>query len=199
MHLFNIPLIIETVGVMGISLIIFAESGLFFGFFFPGDSLLFTAGLLASGGYGNIYLYLIFCFIAAVLGDNVGYFTGRKMGPLLFKKEDSFIFKKKYLNQTEEFFKKYGKKALIFARFIPIVRTFAPILAGAGKMNYKKFFIFNVIGGFLWTWLMLLAGYFLGTYIPSSEKYLSLIIIFIIIISFIAPAVEIIKSRHKGL
>ena len=197
MHVFNIPLIIETVGVIGVAGIIFAESGLFFGFFLPGDSLLFTAGLLASQGYGHIGMYLFLCFVAAVLGDNVGYATGRKMGHYLFAKQDSFFFKKAYLIQTEEFFSKYGKKSIIFARFMPVVRTFTPILAGAGKMDYKTFLTFNIIGGFLWTFVLLLLGYFLGNTVPGIEKHLGIILIFIVVLSFTPSVLEIIRYTYK--
>lgn len=195
MHLFDIPNLISSIGLIGVTGIVFAESGLFFGFFLPGDSLLFTAGLLASQGLINIIALLVLTFIAAVLGDNVGYATGKKIGDSLADKEDSWLFKKSYLEKTEAFYKKYGKKAIIFARFMPIVRTFAPILAGAGNMEYKTFFKYNLIGGFLWTWSILLLGYFLGSAFPNIEEYLTPIIIGIIVLSVLPSAIEIIKSR----
>ena len=198
MHLLDPYFIIQTVGIIGISVIIFAESGLFFGFFLPGDSLLFSAGLIASQGHLNLAYLLFLVFICAVIGDNVGYFTGHKLGGALFKKEDSWIFKKSHIEKTEAFFKKYGEKAVILARFMPIVRTFTPILAGAGKMEYRTFFLFNLIGGFVWTWGVILAGYFLGTLFPATEHYLTPIIILVIIISFLPAVFEIVKNKKRS-
>jgi len=195
MHLLDPKLIVETIGLFGTSFIVFAESGLFFGFFLPGDSLLFSAGLIASQGHMNILLLLFLAFISAVFGDNVGYFTGNRLGKRLFAKEDSWIFKKSYIEKTEAFFKKYGKKSVILARFIPIIRTFTPILAGAGKMEYRTFITFNIIGGFLWTWGIILSGFFLGSFFPATEKYLTPIIIVVIIISFIPAVFEIVKNN----
>jgi len=190
------PLIIaKTLGIFGIIAIIFAESGLFFGFFLPGDSLLFTAGLLASQGYLNIVVLLVLSFISAVLGDNVGYIFGKKIGPKLFSKKDSLFFKQSYLIKTREFYEKHGKKAIILARFIPVVRTFTPILAGVVNMEYKTFFTFNIIGGFIWTFSLILLGYFLGTAIPSVEEHLTPIILGIIFISFIPAITEFVKKK----
>jgi len=189
-------IIIETLGLLGVVLIIFAESGLFFGFFFPGDSLLFTAGFLASQNIISIWALLIFCFLAAVLGDNIGYSFGKKTGPLIFNKEESIFFHKKHIEKARIFYERYGKKTIILARFIPIIRTFAPIVAGAGNMNYRSFFIYNLFGGFVWTWGMLLLGFLLGNIIPNAEKYLTLIIFFIIFISFIPAILEFIKHRR---
>jgi membrane-associated protein len=188
-------IIIKTVGLLGVVLIIFAESGLFFGFFLPGDSLLFTAGLLASKGYMPIFALLVLCFIAAVLGDNFGYAFGRKTGPVLFNREDSRFFHKKHLEKAHSFYEKYGKRTIIFARFIPIVRTFAPIVAGAVNMEYKTFFRYNLIGGLIWTWGVLWLAYLLGNIIPHVETYLTPIIIFIIALSFIPPIYEFFKHK----
>lgn len=189
--------IIKTLGLLGVVAIVFAESGLFFGFFLPGDSLLFTAGFLASQGLISIYWLLILCFIAAVIGDNVGYLFGRKVGPMIFNKEDSLFFHKKHINRAQDFYNKYGKKTIFLARFIPIIRTFVPIVAGVAGMEYKTFFRFNIIGGFVWTWGMLGTGYILGNIIPNAEKYLSLIIIVIIIVSFIPAVYEFFKQKQK--
>src|ERR1035437_7803359 len=144
-------LIAHTLGLAGIFFIVFAESGLFFGFFFPGDSLLFTAGFLASQGLISPAWLFIGAFLAAVIGDSVGYAFGKKVGHKIFAKENSFFFNKKYINRSEKFYKKYGKKTIILARFMPIVRTFAPILAGVGNMPYRIFLSYNIIGGFLWS------------------------------------------------
>ncbi len=193
--LFDPTIIIKTLGLLGVVFIIFAESGLFFGFFLPGDSLLFTAGILSSQGIVSIWLLLILCSIAAIAGDNVGYAFGKKTGPLLFKKDDSFFFKKKHVETAKIFYEKNGKKTIILARFIPIVRTFAPIIAGVANMDYKTFFRYNLIGGFVWTWGIILAGYTLGKVIPNVDKYLLPIILLIIVISFIPAVVEFLKHK----
>ncbi len=195
-HDFLDPLtIIKTVGLLGVVLIIFAESGLFFGFFLPGDSLLFTAGFLASQDYISIWWLLILCFIAAVAGDSVGYAFGRRTGPMIFNREDSLFFHKKHVDRASAFYLKHGKKTIILARFLPIIRTFAPIIAGVGGMEYKTFIRYNLIGGFLWTWGMLGIGYVLGNVIPDVEKYLTPIILIIIAVSFIPAMVEFFKHR----
>jgi membrane-associated protein len=194
-NLLDSQFIISTVGLIGIIAIVFAESGLLIGFFLPGDSLLFTAGLLASQGHLDLMALLVFCFIAAVLGDNVGYYTGYKLGHKVFKHEDSFFFKKSYIEKTQAFYQKYGRKTIIMARFVPIVRTFAPIVAGTAHMDYKTFFRFNLIGGFLWTWLVLLLGYFLGSVFPDIQHYLTPIILIIIVLSIIPTIFEIWRAK----
>lgn len=187
--------IIQTLGVTGVLAVVFAESGLFFGFFLPGDSLLFTAGLLASQGFINIWILTIGGFVCAVLGDNVGYAFGRKIGPRIFIKEESLFFNRKHIERSKKFFEKHGKKALILARFMPIVRTFTPILAGVGRMEYKTFFLYNVIGGALWVFGMSFLGFFFGRLIPDPDKYLLPVVIIIILASFVPPAVDIMKER----
>src|SRR3989344_2430077 len=164
--------LITTFGLLGIFFMVFAESGLFFGFFFPGDSLLFSAGLLAAGGYFNIFYLYFGVFLSAVLGDSVGYCSGKKFGPRIFSRRDSIFFSQKNLEKTQNFYAKYGKKTIVLARFVPIVRTFAPILAGAGSMRYRDFIFYNILGGFIWTTAMVLGGYFLGSYIPHLDRYL---------------------------
>ena len=170
--------------------IVFAESGLFFGFFLPGDSLLFTAGVLASQGMMNIYVLAIGWVVAAVLGDSVGYWFGHKFGRKLFTKEDSFFFNKQHLVRAEKFYEKHGKKTIILARFVPAVRTFAPIVAGMANMHYDTFLSYNVIGGFFWAMGMTIGGYFLGSMIPPEkvDSYLLPIIITIVTLS-VLPAV----------
>ena len=189
--------LIKTVGYLGLFSIVFAESGLFFGFFLPGDSLLFTAGFLASQGFLNIWVTLILVFIAAVTGDSVGYLFGKKVGPALFKKEDSRFFKKEHLLKAEKFYEKNGAKTIILARFLPFVRTFAPIVAGVANMNYGKFIRYNIIGGFGWSFGLTLGGYFLGRVIPNADKYLLPIIALIIIVSVAPTAWHLIKERKK--
>jgi len=187
--------LIETLGLVGVVLIVFAESGLFFSFFLPGDSLLFTAGLFASLGYFNIFLLWIGCVFAAILGDNVGYAFGAKVGPKIFVREDSFFFNKKHIEKTKAFYEKYGKKTIIFARFVPIVRTFAPIFAGVGKMEYKTFFFYNVVGGFSWATFFVFLGFSLGKILPNPDKYVLPIIVVIIFISFLPLIREWLRAR----
>lgn len=177
--------IIKMVGYVGIFAVIFLESGVFFGFFLPGGSLLFTAGLLASQGVFNIYWLTLIVAVAAILGDNVGYWFGAKIGPKIFTREDSMFFKKKHLEKTKEFYEKYGSVAVTIGRFVPIIRTFAPILAGVAEMNYKKFITYNLLGAALWAVGMALLGFFLGASVPGIEKYITPIIILIVILSIL--------------
>lgn len=195
MHYLDPVLIIKTVGLIGIFAIVFAESGLFFGFFLPGDTLLFTAGLFSHAGFFNLETLIIGCVIAAILGDSVGYFTGSRMGPKIFNKENSFFFKKKYLLDAQEFYVKYGKKTIVLARFVPFVRTFAPIVAGVGKMSYKTFISYNIISGIIWPILMISLGYFVGGVFPQAEHYLILITIIIIVVSIVPIIFQILKNR----
>lgn len=204
--MFSIESILESVNMYGIWAvytalfgIIFAESGLFIGFFLPGDSLLFTTGFLAQKGvFGlNIYVLIIGYFLAAVLGDNVGYTFGKKVGKRLFSKKESLFFHKDNLLKAEQFYKKYGKKTIILARFVPIVRTFAPIVAGMGDMHYSTFFVYNIIGAVLWAIGLPLGGYFLGGLIPGSEKYLEVIILGIVFLSLTPTFYHIAKDKDS--
>lgn len=187
--------IIETLGYIGIFCIVLAESGIFIGFFLPGDSLLLTAGLLATQGVLSIWWLLIIVPIAAILGDSVGYSFGRYIGPRLFTKEDSFWFNKKHIQKSRDFYEKHGARAVVIARFIPIVRTFVPIIAGVGEMKYSKFLAYNIIGGFLWADVFLIAGYFLGRAIPNLEQYIVPIVAVVIIVSFLPVIWEWRKSK----
>lgn len=195
--MFDLDSLLKTVGYAGIFAIVFAESGLLVGFFLPGDSLLFTAGFLASQGFFNIYLLCALIFVAAVVGDNVGYHFGRKVGPRLFKKEDSLVFSKQNVERSQKFYEKHGGKTIILARFIPVVRTFAPVIAGVGKMEYKKFLFYNLVGGVIWGIGVTALGYILGNSIPDIDKYLIPVAIFIIFIS-IAPAIwHLLRDQEK--
>lgn len=188
--MFDITHIVQTAGYLGIFAIIFAESGLFFGLFLPGDSLLFTAGILASQGHLSITIVIVLCFLGAVLGDSFGYFFGKKVGPRIFTKEDSWIFNKKHILHAEKFYREHGSKTIIFARFIPIVRTFAPIVAGIGSMPYKTFLTYNIIGGVLWGVGLPALGYFLGNSVPNIDRYLIPGIVIIIFVSLIPPVIH---------
>jgi membrane-associated protein len=189
--------IITTLGYIGLFAIIFAESGLFFGFFFPGDSLLFTAGLLAATHVLNLTALLVLVPLAAILGDSAGYAFGKWIGPKIFTKEDSFFFNKKHIERSEEFYKKYGARALVLARFVPVVRTFVPIVAGVGRMAYSTFIVFNSIGGVLWGLGITLIGYFLGNAFPATEHYLTPIIVLIVFVSILPIARELWLARSK--
>lgn len=177
--------LITNTGYIGLFIIIFSECGLLIGFFLPGDSLLFTAGVLASAGIFNITWLITICFIAAVFGDSTGYWIGRKIGPKVFTRENSLLFNKEHIERTRKFYEKHGPKTIILARFLPIIRTFAPLLAGVGQMEYKTFVSFNIVGGALWAIGMPLLGYFLGSLIPDVDKYLLPIVLLIIVLSFL--------------
>jgi membrane-associated protein len=195
--------IIEKVGLIGIFCVIFAESGLLIGFFLPGDSLLFTAGFLASGPSSvddALHLplgwLLVGCFVAAVTGDQVGYLMGRRVGPALFRRPDSRFFKRENVEKAEAFFDKYGAKTIVLARFVPIVRTFAPIVAGVSNMKYRTFVTFNVVGGALWAVGVTLLGYFLGQ-IDFVEENLEIAILTVVAISVLPIAIELWKARKE--
>ena len=188
--------LIETVGYAGIFAIVFAESGLLFGFFLPGDSLLFTAGFLASQGIFNIFILSFGCFLAAVFGDTVGYLFGHKVGRRLFHKKESFFFHKDNLQKAEIFYEKHGGKTIILARFLPFIRTFAPIVAGIGNMHYLTFLIYNIVGGLLWGVGLTFAGYYLGSLIPDFYKYLIPIIIVVIFLSLFPAILHLIQNGH---
>lgn len=194
---FDLPQLIKTFGYLGVWAIVFAESGLFFGFLLPGDSLLFTAGFVASQGIFNVWTLIFGCFVCAVAGDNVGYATGYRFGRRLFQKEDSWFFKKEHLIKTENFYQLHGQKAIVMARFMPFVRTFAPIVAGIAAMRYRTFMFYNLIGGFIWTVGLGLAGYYLGRVIPDVDRYLLPIVGGIIVCSFIPSAIHILQERRS--
>jgi len=185
-------------GYLAFFITLFAESGFLLGFFLPGDSLLFTAGILASQGLFNIYILTGGAIIAAIAGDSFGYYLGKKAGDSLFNRPDSRFFKQEYVEKTEDFFHRHGTKTIILARFVPIVRTFAPIMAGVGSMRYKTFLSYNVIGGILWTASFLLLSFYLGSVVPNIEHYLSYIIFSILVLSVMPIFIELIRSRRKN-
>ena len=195
--MFNLIVFIKTAGYLGILGVIFAESGLLIGFFLPGDSLLFTAGILASQQFLNIFVLIIFAFIGAVIGDNVGYSIGRRTGPMIFNKPESFWFRPDHLEKAHSFFDKHGAKALILARFLPLVRTFVPVVAGVGRMKYKTFLNYNIIGGGLWTIGVSLAGYYLGKLVPNIDTYILPIIILIIVVSFLPTIIHVYRDEGQ--
>ncbi len=188
--------LIQTVGLLGVIVIIFAESGLLIGFFLPGDSLLFTAGFLAGQHFFNIFLLVAGCAVAAIVGDSVGYWFGNRVGSKIFSRENSFFFNKKHLERSRQFYEKYGPKTVVLSRFMPIVRTFAPVLAGVGKMNYRTFLSFNIIGGLLWTIGIAGLGYLLGNAVPNIDSYILPIILVIVFVSFLPMVRELYLARQ---
>ena len=192
--MFDLAELIKTAGYLGLFGIISAESGLFIGFFLPGDSLLFTAGFLASQGFLDLVTLMAVTFIAAVLGDNFGYAFGRRVGYKIFNKEDSLLFHRDHLARAQKFYARHGGKTLILARFMPVIRTFAPILAGVGKMNYRSFFIYNITGGFLWSVGLTGTGYYLGSVVPNVDRYLLPIIGLIVLLSILPSLIHILKN-----
>ncbi len=196
---FGLPLtdLVQAAGYAGIFFIVLSESGLPFGFIFPGDSLLFVAGLLASQGVFEIVPLLILTTSAAIIGDTIGYWTGSYFGPRLFKNKNSFFFNDRTVEKTEAFYARYGVRAIIFARFVPTVRTFVPIFAGLGSMRYRTFVIYNVVGALLWGTGVTYLGYSLGNVFPNLEHYLLPIIGAIIILSALPLAYEVWDARRK--
>jgi membrane-associated protein len=193
--------LLQTVGLIGLFAIVFAESGIMIGFFLPGDSLLFAAGLFTYRGDlagGHIWLVSLGCAIAAVAGDQVGYAFGKKVGPSLFRRQQSRFFKPEYVEAAERFFDNHGAKAIVLARFVPVVRTFCPIVAGVSKMHYRTFVRFNVIGGVIWAVGFTQLGYWLGRTFPGIGDNLEIAIVVIVIFSLVPIGVEVWRHRRKS-
>ena len=190
--------LITSFGVFAILLVVFAESGLLIGFVLPGDSLLFTAGYMVQQNilHIDIHIFALLVFAAAVLGDSVGYSFGHKVGRKLFEKENSRFFKKKYLEQTEKFYDKHGSATIVLARFVPIVRTFAPIVAGASKMHYKTFLTFNLIGGFLWSSVFVYLGFYAGEFLTKAGVNIEVAAILIIFLSISPMVIHALKQPN---
>ena len=189
--------LVQIVGYPGLFAAVFLESGVFFGFFLPGASMLFTAGLLASQGFFNIWILIPLLTLAAILGDNVGYWFGKKVGVTLFFRQDSRFFKHEYLEKAKAFYDKHGAQTIFLARFLPIVRTFAPILAGITQMNYRVFFIYNILGAIVWGAGVTFAGYYLGVRMPYIEQYLMWIVLGIIIVTTLPILWELRKPKPE--
>ena len=196
-RLYQFDALIRWGGYTVLIAIVFAETGLLAGFFLPGDSLLVTAGLLAAGGVLYIWWLIPLLSIAAIIGDSTGYAIGYHLGQRLFTREDSLLFKRSHLIRTQRFYEKYGAKTIVLARFVPIVRTFAPTVAGMGRMRYRTFVTFNVLGGIGWVMSMLLGGYFLGRSIPNIEKHVHWVILIVIVLSFLPILHEWRQSRRE--
>lgn len=184
-------------GYVVLTVIVFSETGLLVGFFLPGDSLLVTAGLLASQGFLDVWVMGVVLSVAAVAGDSVGYAIGKATGPRIFTREDSLFFNKKHLYRAHAFYEKHGGKTIVLARFMPIIRTFAPVVAGVAEMRYRQFVVFNVAGGIAWVWTMLFTGYVLGRYIPGIDKHIDLVIVAVIFLSILPGMIGWLRQRRS--
>jgi membrane-associated protein len=186
-RLHDLPLLVAWAGTVGLAAIIFTETGLFFGFFLPGDSVLVTAGLLISQGTVHLDLVTLGLLLsaAAILGDNTNYWVGRLTGPRIFTRDESLFFRRRHVERAHEFYERHGPKTVVLARFMPIIRTFAPLVAGVGRMDYRTFLTFSVLGGTAWIWSMLLLGYFLGRKVPGVAQHIDLVIIAVIFVSIL--------------
>ncbi|HUQ47575.1 MAG TPA: VTT domain-containing protein [Gemmatimonadaceae bacterium] len=197
-NLRDLPALIKWAGYFGLTAIVFAETGLLVGFFLPGDSLLVTAGLLATKGLFNVYILGMLLNVAAAVGNSVGYFIGRSTGPRIFTRDDSLLFNKKHVFRAQEFYAKHGRKAIVLAQFMPIIRTFSPVVAGVGRMPYRQFLIISVLGTILWVWSMLFIGYFLGTYIPGIDKHIEILVLVVVFISILPGIISWYRERRKA-
>ena len=192
---YNVPELIRTVGLVGLIAIVFAETGLLIGFFLPGDSLLIIAGLFAARGDFNVWVLVTVLTIAAIVGDATGYAIGKRTGRALYNRPDSFLFRREHLRITHEYYEKHGGKTIIIARFIPILRTFAPMVAGVADMGYRRFATYNVVGAFLWVWGMTLAGYALGNTVPNIEQRIHYVVAAVIFVSLLPPGIAWLRRK----
>lgn len=196
-RLYDVEAIIRWGGLAMICAVVFAEIGLMVGFFLPGDSLLVTAGVFAAAGHLDVYSMLILVSLCAVVGDQLGYFIGQKTGPALFTREDSLLFKRSHILRAQAFYEKYGAKTIVIARFVPVVRTFAPVVAGVGQMQYRRFVRYNVFGGILWVASMVLTGYLIGTAVPDINEHIHVVIAVVIFLSILPAIIEVMRSRRR--
>jgi len=199
-QLTDVRQLVQAGGYVGLTLIIFSETGLLIGFFLPGDSLIVTAGLLAAQPQFGLHIWLLglLLTIAAILGNTLGYAIGKYSGPRLFTRDDSLLFKKKHLFRAREFYEKHGGKTLVLARFMPIVRTFVPVVAGMAGMEYKSYTAYNVLGAVMWIWSMLFVGFVLGRYIPGVEHHIEKVIIAVIIVSLLPGLISWRRERARA-
>ncbi|MBI3779761.1 MAG: VTT domain-containing protein [candidate division NC10 bacterium] len=196
-RIYDVEALVRVGGLMALIAIVFVETGLFVGFFLPGDSLLVTAGLFAASGRLNLWSLFLFVSLAAIIGDTVGYTIGAKTGPRLFTRDDSLLFHKKHLITTKEFYDRYGGVTIIIARFMPIVRTFAPVVAGVGGMEYRRFVFYNVMGGIGWVVSMTSLGYFLCKSVPDIDQHIHLVIAIVIFVSLLPGIIKLAREKWK--
>ena len=196
-NVYNVPELIRLVGFYGLIVIVFAETGLLVGFFLPGDSLLITAGLFAARGDFDYAMLLLTLIPAAIIGNATGYYIGHRTGMTLYSRPDSLLFRREHLRMTHEYYEKHGGKTIILAQFIPILRTFAPVVAGVGEMGYRQFATYNVVGAILWVGSMLTAGYMLGNAIPNIESRIHYVVAVVIFISLLPPGIALLKARLR--
>jgi membrane-associated protein len=194
---YDVPTLIRTVGFIGLIVIVFAETGLLIGFFLPGDSLLITAGLFAARGEFDIVSLNIALVASAIAGDATGYWIGKRTGQALYSRPDSLLFRREHLAITHDYYERHGGKTIVIARFLPIVRTFAPVVAGVAGMQYRQFAIYNVLGAFLWVVSMLMAGYALYQIVPDIESRIHLVIAGVIGVSLLPPVIAWLRNRRK--
>jgi membrane-associated protein len=196
--MFDVSHLLSSGGLILIAALIFAESGMFIGFFFPGDTLLIGAGVFAAAGKLNLVAIFIVVALAALLGDNTGYHIGKRYGRRLFKKKDGIVFKQQYITQAEAFYDKYGSKTMLFAHFIPVIRTFAPATAGAGRMNYRQFMLFDAVGDMVWTVAVTLVGYYFGSKIPNIDHYILLAVLVVVVITLAPTIYHLVKAYRES-
>jgi membrane-associated protein len=194
-RLSNLPELVQWAGLFGLAAIIFSETGLLVGVFLPGDSLLVTAGLLSAKGYLNVYALVPLLTLAAICGNSVGYCIGRATGPRIFNRENSLFFNKKHAIRAHEFYEKYGRKTIVLAQFMPVIRTFAPVVAGVGGMKFRTFITFNVMGAVLWIWSMVAIGFFLGSYIPGIDQHIEIVVVIVVFISLLPGIISWYRGR----
>jgi membrane-associated protein len=197
-ELYDVRGLIEWGGTALVCLIVFVETGMFVGFFLPGDSLLVTAGVFAGAGQMKLAYLLSLVTLCAIAGDQLGYFIGWRAGKTLYERKDSRFFKRRHLERAHEFYETYGGKTIIMARFVPIIRTFCPPVAGAAKMGYTRYLLYDIVGGFAWVWGMTLLGYTLGRTVPNIDKRIHYVIAAVIVLSFIPAVYHALKSREKN-
>jgi membrane-associated protein len=197
-QIYDVESLVRVGGLITLAVIVFVETGLLVGFFLPGDSLLVTAGVFAARGDLNIWTLNVALSLAAIIGDSVGYSIGRKAGPKIFTRENSLFFHRKHLVTTKEFYDRHGPFTIVIARFVPIIRTFAPVVAGVGRMHYRKFVTYNVCGGILWVMSTTFAGYFLGSVVPNIEERIHVVIAIVIFVSLLPIILKFARERWKA-
>jgi membrane-associated protein len=195
--IYDVQGLIHWGGTLLVCVIVFVETGFFVGFFLPGDSLLVTAGVFAAGGYISLAALLTLVSMCAITGDQVGYWIGRKAGEAIYRREDSLLFKRRHLERTHDFYEKYGGKTVILARFVPILRTFCPPVAGAARMSYPRYLTYDILGGFLWVNSMVLIGYFLGSVVPNINQRIHWVIAVVVLLSLLPGIIGVLRARGQ--